>query len=106
MRYRDLLEKRTTQTRNPHPTVKSLKLCRYLCRLITPPGGTVLDPFAGSGTTGIAALQEEFSFLGIEREKEYVQIARARLAHACGEVPAAAMITGSTVRFREPGSPM
>lgn len=53
---------------------------RYLCRLVTPPGGTVLDPFTGSGTTGIAAKLEGFNFIGCEREAEYVDIARARIA--------------------------
>ena len=51
---------------------------RYLCRLVTPPNGLVLDPFTGSGSTGKAALLEGFRFLGIEREAEYVAIARAR----------------------------
>lgn len=52
---------------------------RWLCRLVTPPGGTILDPFAGSGTTGAAAVLEGFDFIGIEREEEYVDIARARI---------------------------
>ncbi|MDD5049985.1 MAG: DNA methyltransferase [Methanoregulaceae archaeon] len=65
-----------------HPTVKPLKLMRYLVRLVTPPGGTVLDPFAGSGTTLIAAKEEGFNFIGIELEPEYVEIAEARLAAA------------------------
>ena len=51
----------------------------YLCRLITPLGGTVLDPFAGSGSTGVAAKAEGFNFIGIEREQEYIRIAQARL---------------------------
>jgi site-specific DNA-methyltransferase (adenine-specific) len=67
---------------NSHPTVKPTDLMRYLCRLVTPPGGTVLDPFAGSGSTGKAAALEGFGFIGIEREEEYVEIARARIAHA------------------------
>ena len=59
---------------NHHPTVKPLSLIRYLCRLSkTPTGGTVLDPFMGSGTTGLAALQEERDFIGIEIDKEYYQ---------------------------------
>jgi site-specific DNA-methyltransferase (adenine-specific) len=66
-------------TRNTHPTVKPVELMRWLCRLITPPGGTVLDPFTGSGTTGIAAMREGFRFIGIEREPDYVAIARARI---------------------------
>jgi site-specific DNA-methyltransferase (adenine-specific) len=51
----------------------------YLCRLITPPGGTILDPFMGSGSTGVAAIKEGFEFIGIEREKEYLEIAIARI---------------------------
>jgi hypothetical protein len=66
---------------NVHPTVKPIALMRWLVRLVTPPGGTVLDPFTGSGTTGIAAVLEGFDFIGIEREPEYVAIARARIAH-------------------------
>ena len=53
----------------------------YLCRLITPPGGVILDPFMGSGTTGIAALREGFEFIGIERELEYCTIAKARISN-------------------------
>jgi DNA modification methylase len=64
---------------NTHPTVKPTALMRYLCRLVTPPGGTVLDPFMGSGSTGKAAALEGFNFIGIEREAEYAAIARARL---------------------------
>ena len=64
---------------NTHPTVKPLKLMKYLCRLVTPKGGTVLDPFMGSGSTGIAAKDEGFEFIGIEREKEYFEIAEARI---------------------------
>lgn len=52
---------------------------RYLCRLVTPPGGVVLDPFTGSGSTGKAALLEGFQFIGIEREQEYIEIASARI---------------------------
>ncbi len=69
-----------TASKNHHPTVKPLSLMRYLCRLITPPGGTVLDPFAGSGTTCLAAKQEGFRFIGIEKEAEYAEIARRRIA--------------------------
>jgi hypothetical protein len=65
--------------RNHHPTVKPLDLMRHLVRLVTPPSGTVLDPFLGSGTTAIAAEMEGFAWLGIEREAEYVAIAEARL---------------------------
>jgi hypothetical protein len=67
---------------NHHPTVKPTALMRYLCRLVTPPGGVVLDPFTGSGSTGKAAVCEGFDFVGIEREAEYVEIARARIAAA------------------------
>ena len=54
---------------------------RYLCRLVTPPNGVILDPFMGSGSTGKAAVLEGFSFIGIEREAEYLEIAKARIAH-------------------------
>jgi site-specific DNA-methyltransferase (adenine-specific) len=64
---------------NSHPTVKPIALMTWLVRLVTPPGGIVLDPFAGSGSTGVAALREGFDFIGIEREAEYVEIARARI---------------------------
>jgi site-specific DNA-methyltransferase (adenine-specific) len=65
---------------NKHPTVKPTALMRYLCRLVTPPGGIVLDPFTGSGSTGKGAVLEGFQFIGIEREAEYVEIAKARIA--------------------------
>ena len=68
--------------RNHHPTVKPVALMRWLCRLVCPPGGLVLDPFLGSGTTGMAAALEGLPFLGIEREAEYVAIARRRIRHA------------------------
>lgn len=68
-------------TRNPHPTVKPIALMRWLVRLACPPGGLVLDPFCGSGTTGAAALIEHRRFLGIERETAYTKIARTRIAH-------------------------
>jgi len=64
---------------NGHPTVKPTELMRYLCRLVTPPGGIVLDPFMGSGSTGKAAVLEGFDFIGIEREPEYLEIARQRI---------------------------
>jgi site-specific DNA-methyltransferase (adenine-specific) len=73
-------DKFTTQPqKNNHPTVKPTDLMRYLCRLITPPNGTVLDPFTGSGSTGKAAVLEGFSFIGIEQSEEYVAIAKARI---------------------------
>lgn len=68
--------------RNHHPTVKPTSLMRYLCRLVTPPGGAVLDPFMGSGSTGKAAVLEGFGFIGIELDAQYIEIARARIAHA------------------------
>jgi DNA modification methylase len=67
---------------NTHPTVKPTALMRYLCRLVNPPGGTVLDPFTGSGSTGKAAMLEGFSFIGIEREAEYIDIACRRIEGA------------------------
>lgn len=78
---------RTAGGQNSHPTVKPTNLCKWLCRLITPPGGTVLDPFCGSGSIGVAALQEGFSFIGIERQAEYLAISRARLIHALNTAP-------------------
>ena len=77
---------RAVPERNNHPTVKPVALMRWLVRLVTPPGGAlVLDPFAGSGTTGIACALEGFDFTGIEREAEYVEIARKRIAHAAAQ---------------------
>ena len=72
----------TTPAKNDHPTVKPQELMKYLCRLITPKGGTVLDPFMGSGSTGMAAKDEGFEFIGIEREKEYFEIAEKRIQAA------------------------
>lgn len=71
-----------TPKRNHHPTVKPTALMRYLCRIITPPGGVVLDPFMGSGSTGKAAILEGFGFVGIERDPEYFEIACRRIAAA------------------------
>lgn len=65
---------------NNHPTVKPTELMKYLCRLVTPPNGIILDPFMGSGSTGKAALQEGFKFVGIEMNKEYYEIAQNRLS--------------------------
>jgi len=67
---------------NTHPTVKPQELMKYLCRLVTPKGGTVLDPFMGSGSTGMACKDEGFEFIGIEREKEYFEIAEKRIQTA------------------------
>lgn len=67
---------------NHHPTVKPTELMAYLVRLVTPPNGTVLDPFMGSGSTGKACMREGFNFVGIELDPEYVEIARARIEWA------------------------
>jgi DNA modification methylase len=67
--------------RNTHPTVKPVELMRWLVKLVAPPRGLVLDPFTGSGTTGVAAVVEGRTFLGLEREAAYVDIACARLTH-------------------------
>jgi len=79
-----------TPRKNIHPTVKPTELMRWLCRLITPPGGIVIDPFTGSGSTGRAAILENFRFIGIEREAAYAVIARARIAECVGPLFAAA----------------
>lgn len=67
---------------NHHPTVKPTDLMRYLCRLITPPNGVVLDPFMGSGSTGKGAILEGFDFIGIEQDADYMKIAQARIEFA------------------------
>ena len=71
-----------TLRQNTHPTVKPTDLMRYLCRLVTPSGGIVLDPYLGSGSTGKAAVLDGFQFIGIEREAEYVALAEARIDFA------------------------
>lgn len=71
-----------SEVRNHHPTVKSVSVMRWLVKLVTPPNGTVLDPFAGSGTTGVACVHEGFDFVGFEQSAEYAAIAEARIAHA------------------------
>jgi hypothetical protein len=72
---------RTPPAGNSHPCVKPLALMRWLCRLVTPIGGTILDPFCGSGSTGCAAVLEGFDFVGIEMEPEYVAIAERRVKY-------------------------
>lgn len=72
--------------KNPHVTVKSLMLMRYLCRLITPPNGTVLDMFMGSGSTGAAAMQCGFKFIGIDMEELYCDTAKKRILYWKNEV--------------------
>lgn len=70
------------EDKNFHPTVKPTDLMRYLIKLVTPPGGTVLDPFTGSGSTGKAAILEGFEFVGIELTEDYIPIIEGRLKHA------------------------
>jgi site-specific DNA-methyltransferase (adenine-specific) len=72
---------------NEHPTVKPIELMRYLCRLITPPNGKVLDPFTGSGSTGMAALLEGFQFLGVEMDKDYAKLAMKRINYIANHPP-------------------
>jgi DNA modification methylase len=67
------------KSKNTHPTVKPVSLMAYLCRLVTPPNGIVLDPFMGSGSTGIAAQLEGFKFCGMEMDEDYFKIASARI---------------------------
>jgi len=74
--------KHQTKLGNHHPTVKPTALMRYLCRLVTPSEGIVLDPFMGSGSTGKAAVLEGFQFIGVERDEEYMKIAKSRIAAA------------------------
>jgi site-specific DNA-methyltransferase (adenine-specific) len=71
-----------SKRKNNHPTIKPVDLMRYLVRLVTPPGAVVLDPFMGSGTTGVAAVEQGFGFVGIERDPEYFEIAVARIEKA------------------------
>lgn len=77
---------RTGGARNNHPTVKPVELMRYLCRLVTPAGGVVLDPFMGSGSTGKAALLEGYSFIGVELDPDHLTTAAARIAHSAKAV--------------------
>jgi DNA modification methylase len=72
---------------NHHPTVKPVALMRYLIRLVTPPGGTVLDPFLGSGTTAVAAILEDYDWIGCELTAEYLPIIEARCANAMSDYP-------------------
>lgn len=80
--YPDGTPRPRTPERNIHPTVKPVDLMRYLIRLVTPKGGIVLDPFMGSGTTAVAAIEEGANWIGCEREPEYVAIIEARIAAA------------------------
>ncbi|WP_397324139.1 DNA methyltransferase [Pantoea agglomerans] len=79
---------RTGGARNNHATVKPVSLMRYLCKLVTPAGGVIMDPFMGSGSTGKAALLEGFKFIGIEMDPDFVTIAAARIAHSYRQVSA------------------
>lgn len=90
--------------KNFHPTVKPIALMEWLCRLVTPPGGLVLDPFLGSGSTGCAALRQGFDFIGVEREAPYIEIARRRIELAAG-VPRAKSL-GELVRLRPAAEPV
>jgi site-specific DNA-methyltransferase (adenine-specific) len=74
-------DKEGEQSYSNHPTHKPLKLMEYLIQLVTPKNGIVLDPFMGSGTTGIACKNKGFGFVGIEKEKEYFEIAKARIGN-------------------------
>lgn len=80
-------QRNSSEAKNHHPTVKPTVLMRYLIRLVTPPDGTVLDPFMGSGSTGKAAVMEGFGFVGIEKEEEYVNIARSRIESQTKSAP-------------------
>ena len=75
-------ERNTGTEKNSHPTVKPISLMAYLCRLVTPPQGLVLDPFMGSGSTGMAAIEEGFRFAGMELDTEYFEIAKARVEYS------------------------
>jgi site-specific DNA-methyltransferase (adenine-specific) len=77
---------RTSGAKNFHPTVKPTSLMEYLIKLVTPPQGTVLDPFTGSGSTGKAAILQGFDFIGIEMTEEYLPIIEGRLKHAEAKV--------------------
>jgi site-specific DNA-methyltransferase (adenine-specific) len=81
MKYTGSGNLRNEMSKNIHPTVKPTDLMRYLINLITPPNGTILDPFMGSGSTGKAAVRCGVNFIGIEREQEYMDIAKARIEH-------------------------
>jgi site-specific DNA-methyltransferase (adenine-specific) len=85
--FNERLGKTPGVRRNVHPTVKPTDLMRYLCRLVTPPGGVVLDPFMGSGSTGKAAALEGFAFIGIEREPEFFEIASRRIHQSSAQQP-------------------
>jgi site-specific DNA-methyltransferase (adenine-specific) len=95
---------------NIHPTVKAVSLMRYFVRLCTPPGGTVLDPFAGSGTTALACLRECSNFVGIERFPPYILIANARIEHTKIKITVANRntkpIVSASIPAANPASPV
>lgn len=76
---KSIVEVSGASAKNNHPTVKPIALMEYLIKMVTPKGGTVLDPFMGSGSTGIAAKQNNYNFIGIEMEEDYITIAKARI---------------------------
>ena len=81
-RLENAYQRNDSQARNFHPTVKPTDLMRYLCRMVTPTGGVVLDPFTGSGSTGRGAVLEGFRFIGCEMDADYIEIAKARILAA------------------------
>lgn len=87
-RYQAKASKRDRGDGNTHPTVKPVELMRWLVRLVTPPGGLVLDPFTGSGTTGVACVREGFDFVGLELLDNHADIAQRRIEAAQAELPA------------------
>lgn len=91
-------QRNNSTSSNHHPTVKPTALMAYLCRLVTPPGGVVLDPFMGSGSTGKAAIREGFQFIGCEMSPEYMAIAQARIAYELKH-------QGEPVQDQRPASP-
>lgn len=88
-------------TENTHPTVKSTKLMEYLIKLIAPENGIVLDPFVGSGSTGVAVVKNDFGFIGIEKEQEYFEIAKQRIDNVRKDN---GQSQGNTTTQREKGS--
>jgi DNA modification methylase len=83
--------------RNKHPTVKSIALMRHLVRLVAAPGDLVLDPFSGSGSSGVAAVLEGCRFVGVEQSEEYCEVARRRIAHHAATIPAHELVDAAGV---------
>ena len=81
-RLENAYQRNDSKAHNFHPTVKPTDLMRYLCRMVTPTGGVVLDPFTGSGSTGRGAVLEGFRFIGCEMDADYIEIAKARILAA------------------------